>query len=423
MPDLVSDWAQALKLRKHLPARCRLFLGVAAMGFSQANGNAFYPNCASPQICAGGRESPHGAAKISAWCIAWWPAFGISAKRRHEKQLEIVLEDEAKKDGEGEKEFSHVTVLLEEAVEALDIKPEGVYVDGTYGRGGHSKLILSKLGPGGKLYGFDRDPEAIASANELASSDARFVPVHSAFSEMVARLRHLGVDKVDGVLLDLGISSPQIDDPERGFSFRHDAPLDMRMDTDAPLDAATFLREAEEGEIARVIRDYSEERFARQIARAIVERRSTRPLATTLELAELVAGVVKTREKGQHPATRTFQALRIHVNDELGEVRRALPAAEGLLNEGGRLVVIAFHSLEDRIVKDFMNGESKRERLPDWAMIRDDEVPEPPMKTISKKVRADEDEVRRNPRSRSAIMRVAERTSGPLREGGREGQS
>jgi 16S rRNA (cytosine1402-N4)-methyltransferase len=297
--------------------------------------------------------------------------------------------------------WHHTTVLLNEAVAALITKPDATYVDATFGRGGHSRLILSKLSPAGRLIAFDKDPEAIAEASRLA--DPRFSIRHEGF-------RHLGelpAASVAGVLLDLGVSSPQIDNPARGFSFRSDGPLDMRMDTTRGQSAADWLATAQAGQIAEVLRDYGEERFAVQIAKAIVARRQARgPLATTGELAQLVAGAVKTREPGQDPATRTFQALRIFINAELEELQQALEASLDILQPQGRLVGISFHSLEDRIAKQFIALHSREvfDRRAPFAAPR-------AMKLEAlDRVKPSAAEVAGNPRSRSAIMRVAERT-------------
>ena len=301
--------------------------------------------------------------------------------------------------------LQHTTVLLEEAVDALlggaGPEPSGTFVDATFGRGGHSRRILLRLGPEGRLVAFDKDPEAIAEATRI--NDARFSIRHEGF-------RHLGElppGSAAGVLMDLGVSSPQIDSPERGFSFRFDGPLDMRMDTTRGESVAQWLATAEVQQIAEVIRDYGEERFAGPIAKAIVARREERgPLATTSELADLVAGAVKTREAGQNPATRTFQALRIFINAELEELQQALEASLSVLRPGGRLVVISFHSLEDRIVKQFIAKHSKEvfDRRAPFA------VPQA-MKLIAlDRIKPSEQEVAANPRSRSAIMRVAQRT-------------
>lgn len=312
----------------------------------------------------------------------------------------------------GEESSGHTTVLLQEAVDALITNPDGIYIDGTFGRGGHSRLILERLGQKGRLLAVDRDPQAIAAATSGATrvNDPRFSIHHTSFGQMVPRLSALGVDKVDGLLLDLGVSSPQIDDPERGFSFRFDGPLDMRMDTTRGESAADFLARADERHIAEVIRDYGEERFAIQVAKALVARREIgSPVRTTRELSDIVARAVKTREPGQDPATRTFQALRIFVNAELEELEQGLKSAIDLLAAGGRLVVISFHSLEDRIVKTFIARESKSEvdRRAPFA------EPKPTRLKSLGRVKPGETEVRANPRSRSAVMRVAERTEVP----------
>lgn len=309
-------------------------------------------------------------------------------------------------------ELAHVTVLLHEAVDALAVKPDGVYVDGTFGRGGHSRLILSKLGADGRLVVFDKDPQAIAVARRLAEADKRVQVVHGGFSGFQVALKELGIESVDGALFDLGVSSPQIDDAERGFSFRYDAPLDMRMDTTRGQTAAQWLAEAGEEEIREVIRDYGEERFNGQIARAIVQQRQERPILTTGQLAQLAAQAVRTRERGQDPATRTFQAIRIFINRELEEISAVLPQAAGYLKTGGRLAVIAFHSLEDRIVKQFIRRHSRPAPLPKWVMVRESERPEPPLREIGKAQRASAAETVANPRARSAVLRVAERTAG-----------
>ena len=309
-------------------------------------------------------------------------------------------------------ELAHVTVLLHEAVDALAVKPDGVYVDGTFGRGGHSRLILSKLGANGRLVVFDKDPQAIAVARQLAETDKRVQVVHGGFAGFQVALKGLGIEAVDGALFDLGVSSPQIDDAERGFSFRYDAPLDMRMDTTRGQTAAQWLAEAGEEEIREVIRDYGEERFNSQIARAIVQQRQERPILTTGQLAQLAAQAVRTRERGQDPATRTFQAIRIFINRELEEISAVLPQAAGYLKTGGRLAVIAFHSLEDRIVKQFIRRHSRPAPLPKWVMVRESERPEPPLREIGKAQRASAAETAANPRARSAVLRVAERTAG-----------
>lgn len=301
----------------------------------------------------------------------------------------------------------HVSVLLAEAVDALAIRPEGVYVDGTFGRGGHSRAILARLGPRGRLIAFDRDPAAIEAGRSI--TDARLTLVHAAFSALERELEELGVAGLDGILLDLGVSSPQLDDAARGMSFRFDAPLDMRMDTSRGQTVADWLAEASVAEIREVLRDYGEERFAHAIAKAIATARTGGAVATTGQLAEIVEKAVRTREPGQHPATRSFQALRIFINQELEELSLVLPTAVTRLNPGGRLVVISFHSLEDRIVKRFMRDEARPPRLPARLPLRASELPPPRLRLVGKPVRPADAEVRGNPRARSAVMRVAER--------------
>lgn len=306
---------------------------------------------------------------------------------------------------------AHVTVLLQEAVEALEIRADAVYVDGTFGRGGHSRAVLERLGPRGRLIAFDRDPAAIAAGQALG--DERLTLVHSPFSALDEALEDLGVVQVDGVLLDLGVSSPQLDDAARGMSFRFDAPLDMRMDTSRGQTVAQWLADASVSQITEVIRDYGEERFAYAIAKAIAAARAGGAVATTGQLAAIVEKAVRTREPGQHPATRTFQALRIFINQELEELRRVLPVCVSRLGAGGRLVVISFHSLEDRIVKRFMRDESRPPVLPARLPIRAADLPQPRLRLMGKAVRPGRAEVDANPRSRSAVMRVAERTEVP----------
>jgi 16S rRNA (cytosine1402-N4)-methyltransferase len=306
----------------------------------------------------------------------------------------------------------HKTVLLTEAVEALEIKPSGTYVDGTFGRGGHSRAILARLGPAGRLLALDRDPRAVESAREI--NDKRLTMLHYRFGELAEALQHAGIDAVDGVLLDIGVSSPQIDEGERGFSFRFDAALDMRMDTTQGETAASFLAVAGIKEITEVIRNYGEERFAFQIAKKIVAARLERNIATTGELAALVREAVRTREPGQDPATRTFQALRIHVNQELEQLALVLPQAVNALKVGGRLVVISFHSLEDRIVKRFMREYASVDTLPKNLPLRSIDLPQPPLQLVGKPVKASAEEIASNPRARSAVMRVAEKFSDAL---------
>ena len=302
---------------------------------------------------------------------------------------------------------SHITVLLHEAVEALAIRPDGIYVDGTFGRGGHSRAILARLGPSGRLIAFDRDPVAVAAGQ--AVQDPRFELVHAPFSDFAAALAERGVEQVDGVLLDLGVSSPQLDEADRGMSFRFDAPLDMRMDTTRGVTAAEWLAEAPVADITRVLREYGEERFAYEIAKAVVAARAGGHVATTGQLAALVEKTVRTREPGQHPATRTFQALRICVNQELEELSLVLPQGVAALAAGGRLVVISFHSLEDRIVKRFMRDESRPPQLPARLPVRAADLPKPRLGLVGKPVRPSDAEVAANTRSRSAVMRIAER--------------
>jgi 16S rRNA (cytosine1402-N4)-methyltransferase len=302
---------------------------------------------------------------------------------------------------------THVSVLLAESVAALAIQPAGIYLDATFGRGGHSRAILAALGPQGRLIALDRDPAAIAAG--AAIEDPRFTLTHAAFSAFDAVLDRLGVAQVDGVLLDIGVSSPQLNTPERGMSFRFDAPLDMRMDTTQGETAAEFLARASQSEIERVVRDYGEERFAHAIAKALVAARGEHGISGTGQLATLVAQVVRTREPGQHPATRTFQALRIHVNRELEELSLALPRALDRLVPGGRLAVISFHSLEDRIVKRFMRDAAHPPQPPKRVPVRAADLPQPVMRLVGKPVFPSEAEIAANPRCRSAVLRVAEK--------------
>jgi 16S rRNA (cytosine1402-N4)-methyltransferase len=312
----------------------------------------------------------------------------------------------------------HVPVLLEEAVASLAVRAGGTYVDATFGRGGHSRAILARLGPGGRLVAVDRDPDAAAAAAALA--DPRFVFRRAWFSELPAVLGALSIGGVDGVLLDLGVSSPQLDDPGRGFALRTDGPLDMRMDPTRGEPAAAFLARADVRELTEVIRDYGEERFAQPIARAIVAARAHEPIVRTRQLAALVAQAVRSRPRGdrsQDPATRTFQALRIHVNRELEELALTLARIVPLLNLHGRLVVISFHSLEDRIVKHFVRqasqpfgGDPRLARLP----IAAASLPAPALVPVGRAVRPKAPEIAANPRARSATLRVAERTAAPV---------
>jgi 16S rRNA (cytosine1402-N4)-methyltransferase len=303
--------------------------------------------------------------------------------------------------------WQHRTVLLTEAIDALVTDAAGVYVDGTFGRGGHSRLLLSRLSPQGRVIALDRDPQAVAAAAGLQTSDARFHMLHANFAHLREALASMGIEKINGLLLDLGVSSPQIDDPARGFSFRFDSPLDMRMDTTRGESAADFLARADERQLSEVIKDYGEERFARQIAKALVARReSGHAIRTTAELSQLVAGAVRTREAGQDPATRTFQALRIHVNAELEALDQVLTDSLDLLAPGARLAVIAFHSLEDRRVKEFIARESRD--------VVDRRAPFAPAKPLRlqaiARIKPGVGEIASNPRARSAILRVAQRT-------------
>lgn len=307
--------------------------------------------------------------------------------------------------------FRHITVLLDEAVEALAVRADGCYLDGTFGRGGHSRLILEQLGADGQLLGFDKDPLAIATGQALAAEDGRFVIVQRSFAELGDELQVRGLaGKVSGVLLDLGVSSPQLDDPERGFSFMHDGPLDMRMDPSRGVSAAEWIASASEEDIARAFKEYGEERFAKRMARAVVLRRAEQPFTRTADLAQVLTVANPAWEKGKNPATRAFQGLRIQINNELGDLERGLEAAMDALEIGGRLSVISFHSLEDRIVKQFMRRHVKGEadNLPRDLPVRLAPFV-PRLKLIGKPQYAGDAELQANPRSRSAVLRVAEK--------------
>lgn len=302
----------------------------------------------------------------------------------------------------------HYSVLLKESVDLLAIKPDGVYVDGTLGRAGHTRELLARLGVTGRLISFDKDPDAINYAQENIM-DSRLSIVHASFATLSNTLKSMGITQVDGVLLDLGVSSPQIDTPERGFSFRFDAPLDMRMDNSKGISAAEWLNTVDEVELANVFWRYGEEKFSRRIARAIVATRAENPLLTTTQLANLISSLIPYKEKGQHPATRVFQAIRIQVNNELGDLEQVLIDTPDLLGLGGRMVIISFHSLEDRIVKTKFAELASSDKLPKWVMVQDE--PSSEYKIIAKKVKASSDEISENGRSRSAIMRCLERVS------------
>jgi len=306
---------------------------------------------------------------------------------------------------------AHQTVLLNEAVDALAIEPgarsNGIYVDATFGRGGHARLILDRLGPRGRLIALDRDADAVEAGARIA--DSRFAIVQARFGELEQTVRAMGIAAVDGVLLDLGVSSPQLDDPLRGFSFRFDAPLDMRMDRTKGVTAAQWLERASEAEIGEVVKRYGEERFAKRIAKAIVAARQRGPVTRTRQLADLVGAAVRTREPGQDPATRTFQALRIHINQELEELSLVLPQAVSVLAPGGRLAVISFHSLEDRIVKHFIRANARPGEAAARLPLRESELPAPRLRMVGKRIHPTPDEVKANPRARSAVLRVAER--------------
>lgn len=305
----------------------------------------------------------------------------------------------------------HLSVLLNESLEALAIKPDGLYVDGTFGRGGHSRAILAQLGPSGRLIAIDRDPAAIAEANTI--TDPRFTIIQGPFSALAEYLSDVA-GQVDGLLLDLGVSSPQLDDAERGFSFLRDGPLDMRMDPTSGESAAEWLNRADADDIAFVLKTFGEERYARRIARAITERRMTAPLSRTSELAELIAKAAPSKEKHKHPATRSFQAIRIYVNRELDEAKQALHGALAVLRPGGRLAVISFHSLEDRLVKQFIRAQQKGPELPPGLPITDDQLRHhQTLKAVGKAIFPKDEEIVANPRARSSVLRVAERTEAP----------
>ncbi len=310
-------------------------------------------------------------------------------------------------------DFAHLPVLFNEVLEVLNIQPDGIYVDGTFGRGGHAGAILDRLGEKGRLLAIDKDPQAVAAAKERFGADARFEIKRGSFSQLGQLVQESGwvqAGGVDGVLLDLGVSSPQLDDPERGFSFRKDGELDMRMDPDVGQSAAEWLAKAEEYDIRKVLFEYGEERFAKRIVRSIVKAREETPIRTTAQLASLIREAIpaKYHEKGKDPATRSFQGIRIFINDELNDVKACLPQALEVLKPGGRLAVISFHSLEDRIVKRFMRKEARGDDFPPDLPIPQSAL-SPSIKLIGKPIRASSQEVAENPRARSAVLRVAER--------------
>ncbi len=305
--------------------------------------------------------------------------------------------------------YAHKPVLLDEVVEALNIRADGFYIDGTFGRGGHSRAILQRLGPDGSLLAFDKDPAAVSSIDAEFSEDARFNILQGSFTMLRQQLEQRNMSgQVAGILFDFGVSSPQLDDPARGFSFRNEAPLDMRMDTTVGISVADWLKDASEKEIADVIYQYGEERASRRIASAIVSERNVVPIETTRQLADIVQRVMPRKKHDIHPATKTFQALRIFINQELEDIKEVLPQAVEMLAKGGRLVTISFHSLEDRIVKRFMRNESRPQTLPPELPVLPEQS-SPRLKLIGKKIRASDAEIALNPRSRSAILRVAEK--------------
>lgn len=311
-------------------------------------------------------------------------------------------------------QFSHISVLLHESIEGLALKPDGIYVDGTFGRGGHSREILRRLGENGRLYSIDRDPQAIEEAGKI--DDPRFNIIHGPFSGIQQYIEERGLSgKIDGVLLDLGVSSPQLDDPERGFSFMRDGPLDMRMDPTSGIPASQWLAEADADDISWVLREFGEERFAKRIARAIVAHRedeTKEPLTRTLQLANLIAQASPSRDKKKHPATRTFQAIRIYINSELEEIETAMQGALSVLAPGGRLSIISFHSLEDRLVKRFIRKQSKGPDVPHGVPLTEDQIRalgQAKMKPVGKALKPSDLEVSDNTRSRSSVLRVAEK--------------
>ena len=307
-------------------------------------------------------------------------------------------------------ELAHISVLLNECIEGLAIDPDGIYVDATFGRGGHSAKILEQLSANGRLIAFDRDPQAIKAAERFAD-DKRFTIIHEPFSEMENQLTEMGLaGQINGVLMDLGVSSPQLDDASRGFSFLRDGPLDMRMDTSRGMSAAQWLNSAEEQDIAQVIKEFGEEKFGKRIAHAIVNRRQSAPLSRTAELAELIDEAVPVKDKYKHPATRAFQGIRIYINAELDQLRVGLKCAVAVLGAKGRLAVISFHSLEDRLVKRFIKDQSKGKAVPHNLPVTQAEIDaDKVLRPIGKAIKPSDEEIKQNVRSRSSVLRVAEK--------------
>ena len=306
--------------------------------------------------------------------------------------------------------YTHRPVLLDEVIEALQIRADGIYVDGTFGRGGHANAILNRLGEKGHLFAMDKDPQAVHAAKNLIAHDARFSIEQGSFAQLEQHIvKRQWMGQVDGVLLDLGVSSPQLDDPQRGFSFRREGALDMRMDTSGGISAEQWINQASETQLAQVFRDYGEERFAKRIARAIVKYRAEAPIRTTTQLAKIISEANPAWEQGKDPATRCFQAIRIFINQELEDLERFLPQSLSILAKGGRLVVISFHSLEDRIVKRFIREQSRGDHYPPDLPVLASQI-KPKLRPVGKAIYPDDQEVQANPRARSAVLRVAERT-------------
>jgi len=309
--------------------------------------------------------------------------------------------------------LTHQPVLHREVIDGLRIKPDGRYIDGTYGRGGHARSILAQLGENGRLVVMDRDPEAIAAARSALGADSRVTIIHDDYANMREQIGELDLlEKIDGILLDLGVSSPQLDDARRGFSFLHNGPLDMRMNPHSGLSAAQWLARADEAEIARVLWQYGEERHSRRIAREIVQTRSSRPIEDTATLAKLISDLLPRSKNNKHPATKSFQAIRIHLNQELAQIQSLMESIFDILRLGGRLLVISFHSLEDRLVKRFFKTQSSPPRIPRGLPLRDSEIPSDiRLHIVSKAIKAGAEEIAANPRARSAVLRIVERAA------------